>query len=66
MVSKKRMREADVINLRGSNIKLKKSNSWSPKYNNLKGFKAALHETYEWFKKDENLEKYSNIKKYNI
>ena len=66
IVSKKRMRAADVIDLRGSNIKLKKSNRWSPKYKNLKGFKVALNETYEWFEKKDNLEKYLNIKNYNI
>ena len=66
LVSKKRLRSADVFDLRGSNKKLSKSNNWSPKYKNTKGFKKALHETYEWFKKDENLKKYTNIKNYNI
>ena len=46
--------------------KLFKSNMWSPKYKNLDGFKKALNETYDWFKKDENLKKYTNIKNYNI
>lgn len=27
------------------------------------GFRKALSETYEWFKKEENLKKYTNIKK---
>ena len=66
LVSKKRLRSADVFDLRGSNKKLFKSNMWSPKYKNLYGFKKALNETYDWFKKDENLKKYTNIKKYNI
>ena len=66
LVSKKRLRAADVFDLRGSNEKLLKSNKWSPKYKNLNGFKKALNETYEWFKEEENLKKYTNIKKYNI
>tara|TARA_B110000977_G_C11041357_1_gene478993 strand:- start:826 stop:1833 length:1008 start_codon:yes stop_codon:yes gene_type:complete len=66
LVSKKRLRSADVFDLRGSNKKLFKSNKWSPKYKNLNGFKKALNETYEWFKKEENLKKYTNIKNYNI
>jgi len=66
LVSKKRFRSADVFDLRGSNKKLYKSNKWSPKYKNLNGFKKALNETYEWFKKEENLKKYTNIKNYNI
>ena len=66
IVSKKRLRPADVFDLRGSNTKLFKSNKWSPKYKNLVGFKAALEETYKWFKVDENIKKYTNIKNYNI
>jgi nucleoside-diphosphate-sugar epimerase len=66
LVSKKRLRLADVFDLRGSNKKLSKSNNWSPKYKNTNGFKKALNETYEWFKKEENLKKYTNIKNYNI
>ena len=66
VVSKKRLRSADVFDLRGSNKKLLKSNRWSPKYKNLDGFKNALNETYEWFKEEENLKKYTNIKNYNI
>ena len=66
LVSKKRLRSADVFDLRGSNKKLSKSNNWSPKYKNTSGFKKALNETYEWFKKEENLKKYTNIKNYNI
>ena len=66
LISKKRLRSADVFDLRGSNKKLMKRNRWSPKYKNLDGFKKALNETYEWFKKDENLKKYTNIKNYNI
>ena len=66
LVSKKRLRSADVFDLRGSNKKLFKSNMWSPKYKNLDGFKKALNETYEWFKEEDNLKKYTNIKNYNI
>ena len=29
-------------------------------------FVTSLNETYEWFKKEENLKKYTNIKNYNI
>jgi dTDP-glucose 4,6-dehydratase len=66
LILKKRLRSADVIDLRGSNKKLFKSNKWSPKYKNLDGFKKALNETYDWFKEEENLKKYTNIKNYNI
>ncbi|MDB3987478.1 SDR family NAD(P)-dependent oxidoreductase [Candidatus Pelagibacter sp.] len=66
LVSKKRLRSADVFDLRGSNKKLLKSNKWSPKYKNLDGFKNALKETYDWFKEEKNLKKYTNIKNYNI
>jgi len=66
LVSKKRLRSADVFDLRGSNKKLFKSNNWSPKYKNIDGFKKALNETYDWFKEDKNLKKYTNIKYYNI
>ena len=66
LILKKRLRSADVIDLRGSNKKLFKSNKWSPKYKNLDGFKKALNETYDWFKEGENLKKYTNIKNYNI
>ena len=46
--------------------KILKSNKWSPKYKNSDGFKKALNETYEWFKDEKNLNKYTNIKNYNI
>ena len=66
LVSKKRLRSADVFDLRGSNKKLFKSNKWYPKYKNSDGFKKALYETYSWFREEENLKKYTNIKNYNI
>ena len=66
VISKKRLRSADVFDLRGSNKKLYKSNKWTPKYRNLNGFKKALNETYDWFKKEENFKKYTDITKYNI
>ena len=66
VISKKRLRSADVFDLRGSNKKILKSNKWSPKYKNSDGFKKALNETYEWFKEEKNLKKYTNIKNYNI
>ena len=33
---------------------------------NIDGFKKALNKTYDWFKEDKNLKKYTNIKYYNI
>ena len=66
IISKKRLRSADVFNLKGSYKKILKSNNWSPKYKNSDGFKKALNETYEWFKEETNLDKYTNIKNYNI
>ena len=55
-----------LYSLRGSNKKIYISNKWKPKYLNHSGFKKALKETYEWFKEEKNLTKYTNIKKYNI
>ena len=66
IISKKRLRSADVFELKGSNKKLFKSNKWLPQYRNLSGFKAALKETCMWFKKYENFNKYVNVKNYNI
>jgi dTDP-glucose 4,6-dehydratase len=66
LISKKRLRAADVFDLRGSNKKILKSNKWFPKYKNSDGFKKALNETYEWFKEEKNFKKYTNIKNYNI
>ena len=66
VVSKKRFRKAEVFNLKGSNNKLFLSSNWKPKYVNHSGFSKALEETYNWFKEEENLSKYSNIQKYNI
>lgn len=66
IVSKKRLRKADVYDLRGSNNKLFQTNNWSPKYKSLAGFKKALEQTYNWFKLNDNLKKYTNIRKYNI
>jgi dTDP-glucose 4,6-dehydratase len=66
LISKKRLRSADVFDLRGSNKKIFKSNKWSPKYKNSDGFKKALHKTYEWFKEEKNIKKYTNIKNYKI
>ncbi len=66
LISKKKIRASEVFDLRGSNKKLLNSNKWSPKFKDKRGFKSALKETLDWFKKEENLKKYSNIKKYNI
>ncbi len=66
IVSKKRLRKADVYDLLGSNEKLFQTNNWSPKYKSLTGFKKALEQTYNWFKINNNLKKYTNIKNYNI
>jgi UDP-glucose 4-epimerase len=65
-ISKVRLRSADVFDLRGSNKKINKANKWLPKYTNLDGFQKALKKTYDWFRKSENLNKYTNIKKYNV
>ncbi|WP_440913427.1 SDR family NAD(P)-dependent oxidoreductase [Candidatus Pelagibacter sp.] len=66
IVSKNRFRKAEVYNLRGSNKKIYNSTKWKPKYLNYVGFQRALAETYEWFKDEKNLSKYTNIHKYNI
>ncbi len=66
LVSKNRLRSADLIELKGSNKKIYRSNNWSPKYKNNEGLKKALTETYDWFKDKKNFRKYKNIKKYNI
>lgn len=66
IVSNKRLRPSDVLDLRGSNKKLYRSNKWSPKYKNIDGFKKGLRETYEWFEREENFKKYTNLKNYNI
>ena len=67
IIAKNRFRgKAEVYNLRGSNKKIYISNKWKPKYINYLGFKKALSETYEWFKEEKNLSKYTNIQKYNI
>ena len=65
-ISKKRFRKAEVFNLKGSNKKLFTSSRWKPKYTDQKGFTKALTETYNWFKEEKNISKYSNITKYNI
>ena len=66
IISKNRFRKAEVYNLRGSYKKIYFSNKWKPKHLNYSGFKVALNETYDWFKEEKNLSKYTNIQKYNI
>jgi nucleoside-diphosphate-sugar epimerase len=66
IVAKKRLRTAEVFNLRGSNKKLYSANRWVPKYKNSIGFKKALLETYIWFKEEQNFKHYKDIKKYNF
>ncbi len=66
IVSKERLRKAEVFKLKGSNSKIKKLTSWKPNYSDSKGFREALIETYKWFSEDENIKNYNNINKYNI
>lgn len=65
-VSKVRFRKADIFNLQGSFKKINKATKWKPKFLGKKGFYMALKTTYEWFRENKNLKKYSNIKKYNF
>ena len=66
IVSKKRFRKAEVFKLIGSNKKLLLFSKWKPKYVGNSNFTLALKETYNWFKEEKNISKYSNIQKYNI
>ena len=61
LVSKNRLRSADVFDLRGSNKKIFKANSWAPKFKNQKGFEKALSYTYKWFQEEQNIKKYTTI-----
>ena len=38
--------------------KAKKILKWQPKYSGIKGFKQAIYETVEWYKKSKNLKKF--------
>lgn len=49
-----RPENSEVFRLFGSNDKIKKHTSWTPKYN----LKSGLSETIEWFKDSNNLNKY--------
>lgn len=51
-----RPKKSEVDRLFASNKKVKKILKWKPKYNGLKGFKLALKETYQWYKKEENFQ----------
>ena len=65
-IKKKRKRVSEVYELRGSNLKLYKKTRWKPKYLYLTGFKKALIETLNWFKKEENMRHYNNVNSYHI
>ena len=67
MIDKQRLRpkNSEVQRLFSSSIKAKKLLGWSPKYNELSGFKKGLEKTLNWFSNVENIKFYkSNI--YNI
>ena len=66
VIKDKRKRESEVYELKGSNLKLYKSTGWKPKYTNKSGFKLALKETLDWFKKNENMNYYNNVNSYHI
>ena len=66
VIKDKRKRESEVYELKGSNLKLYKSTGWKPKYTNKSGFKLALKETLDWFKKNENMKYYNNVNSYHI
>ncbi len=59
-LDKKRLRpkKSEVDRLFSSNKKAKKILKWKPKYNGLRGFKLALKETYQWYKKEENIKNF--------
>ena len=60
LTDKKRFRpiKSEVNRLWGCNKKAKKILKWKPKYSGIKGFKKAIYETVEWYKKSKNLKKF--------
>ena len=57
LISKKKIRASEVFDLRGSNKKLLKSNKWSPKFKDKKGFKSGIYNTdLKADERQENLE----------
>ena len=60
LTDKKRFRpiKSEVNRLWGCNKKAKKILKWQPKYSGIKGFKKAIYETVEWYKKSKNLKKF--------
>ena len=57
---KKRFRptQSEVNRLWGCNKKAKKLLNWKPSYSGINGFKKAIYETIQWYKKSENLKKF--------
>ncbi len=62
----RRFRKSEVFNLVGSNLKIRQSIKWKPKYSGKNGFNKGLIETYNWFDNSANLSYYKNFSKYNI
>tara|TARA_Y100000741_G_scaffold364471_1_gene355596 strand:+ start:3540 stop:4529 length:990 start_codon:yes stop_codon:yes gene_type:complete len=60
-IDKKRFRptKSEVNLLISNNRKAKKLLNWKPEYSNQKGLENALRETILWFRKAENIKKYS-------
>ena len=56
-IQKKRFRpdKSEVFRLHGSNEKAKRLLNWKPHYFGKKGFVKAINETYQWYKKLDNL-----------
>lgn len=65
-IKKKRKRNSEVFELKGSNLKLFKKTGWKPTYLNVSGFEKALKETLDWFKDKENMKHYNNVDSYHI
>ena len=61
LIDKKRFRpvKSEVYLLISKNTKAKKMLEWKPKYIGRKGLEMALRKTILWFKKNDNLKKYS-------
>jgi NAD dependent epimerase/dehydratase len=55
-----RVKQSEVFRLVASNNKAKKILKWTPKYSGIKGFKAGLKKTIEWFKDPKNLKEYNS------
>lgn len=62
---RKRPSMSEVNNLLCNNKKAKKILKWSPKFYGIKGLKTGLKKTYDWYKKNQDLN-FFDINKYNI